>query len=195
MWVDPLNIPWRRAWQPHQYSCLENPWMEDPGRLRSIGSQRIGHSWSDWACTHVGIFGNVWKHFWVVQLGNCYCIEAMVADNIVQCTGQPLSRESSRNKMTVVLRLGETLVWEAGDTLSSLGAQEGKSLQPVMPSYLSHSVWSDSPWWLLSGLSCFPPGTFPTRGTEPRSPTWQADFFFNHCTIRGRHWTCDASVY
>jgi len=27
---------------PLQYSCLETP-MEDPGMLRSMGSQRIGH--------------------------------------------------------------------------------------------------------------------------------------------------------
>ena len=26
-----------------QYSCLENPWMEEPGKLQSMGSQRVGH--------------------------------------------------------------------------------------------------------------------------------------------------------
>ena len=34
-----------------QYSCLENPWTEEPGRLQSIGSQRVGHNLSDWAHT------------------------------------------------------------------------------------------------------------------------------------------------
>ena len=29
---------------PLQYSCLGNPWAEDPGRLQSIGSQRLGHN-------------------------------------------------------------------------------------------------------------------------------------------------------
>ena len=28
---------------PLQYSCLENPMDEDPGRLQSMGSQRVGH--------------------------------------------------------------------------------------------------------------------------------------------------------
>ena len=28
---------------PFQYSCLENPWTEEPGRLQSMGSQRVGH--------------------------------------------------------------------------------------------------------------------------------------------------------
>ena len=27
---------------PFQYSCLENPWMEEPGRLQSMGSLRVG---------------------------------------------------------------------------------------------------------------------------------------------------------
>ena len=26
---------------PLQYSCLENPWMEEPGRLQSMGSLRV----------------------------------------------------------------------------------------------------------------------------------------------------------
>ena len=28
---------------PLQYSCLGNPWMEEPGGLQSMGSQRVGH--------------------------------------------------------------------------------------------------------------------------------------------------------
>ena len=26
-----------------QYSCLQNPWTEEPGRLQSVGLQRVGH--------------------------------------------------------------------------------------------------------------------------------------------------------
>ena len=29
---------------PLQYSCLENPWTEEPGRLQSTGSLRVGHN-------------------------------------------------------------------------------------------------------------------------------------------------------
>ena len=29
-----------------QYSCLENPWREEPGRLQFMGSQRVGHDWA-----------------------------------------------------------------------------------------------------------------------------------------------------
>ena len=28
---------------PLQCSCLENPWTEKPGRLQSMGSNRVGH--------------------------------------------------------------------------------------------------------------------------------------------------------
>ena len=31
---------------PLQYSCLENPWTEEPGRLQSMGSLRVGHDWA-----------------------------------------------------------------------------------------------------------------------------------------------------
>ena len=35
---------------PLQYSCQENPpWTEDPDGLLSIGSQRVGHDWSNLA--------------------------------------------------------------------------------------------------------------------------------------------------
>ena len=29
---------------PLQYSCLKNPWMEEPGGLQSMGSLRVGHN-------------------------------------------------------------------------------------------------------------------------------------------------------
>ena len=33
---------------PLQYSCLENPWTEEPGRLQSMGSLKVGHDWATW---------------------------------------------------------------------------------------------------------------------------------------------------
>ena len=32
------------------------PWTEEPGGLQSIGSQRIRHDWSDWACVQAWEF-------------------------------------------------------------------------------------------------------------------------------------------
>ena len=34
---------------PLQYSCLENPWTEEPGGLQSRRLQRVGHDWRDLA--------------------------------------------------------------------------------------------------------------------------------------------------
>ena len=49
-WV--RKIPWRRAWQPTPIFLPGRiPWTEEPGRLLSMGSQRVRHYWSNWACT------------------------------------------------------------------------------------------------------------------------------------------------
>ena len=43
-WVGSLGWedPWRRAWQPTPvFLPRESPWTEEPGRLKSIGSQRV----------------------------------------------------------------------------------------------------------------------------------------------------------
>ena len=37
------SIPGEGNDSPLQYSCLENPWTEEPGGLQSMGLQRIGH--------------------------------------------------------------------------------------------------------------------------------------------------------
>ena len=38
-------IPWRRIWQPTPvFLPGESPWTDDPGRLQSMGSQRVGHN-------------------------------------------------------------------------------------------------------------------------------------------------------
>ena len=34
---------------PLQYCCLENPIYRGPGQVQSLGSQRVGHDWSDLA--------------------------------------------------------------------------------------------------------------------------------------------------
>jgi len=45
------KIPWRRALQPTPIVLPGDPWTEDPGRLLSIGLQRIRHNWSNLACS------------------------------------------------------------------------------------------------------------------------------------------------
>ena len=52
-WVG--KIPWRRKWQPTPILAWRFPWTEEPGRLPSMGSQRVER---DRALTHTykGIF-------------------------------------------------------------------------------------------------------------------------------------------
>ena len=37
---------------PLQYSCLENPWTEEPDGLQSMGSQRVRHNQATECNTH-----------------------------------------------------------------------------------------------------------------------------------------------
>ena len=62
---DEVSIPgWGRFPEggnghPLQYSCLENSMEEEPGRLQSMGSQRLGR---DRGTEHTHIFqGEKWK--------------------------------------------------------------------------------------------------------------------------------------
>ena len=46
---------------PLQYSCLENSWMEEPGRLQSMGLQRVRHNWA----TSLSLFSFMhWRRKW-----------------------------------------------------------------------------------------------------------------------------------
>ena len=39
------------------------PWMEEPGRLQSMGSLRVGYDWSDFTCTHHKSINNVYVDY------------------------------------------------------------------------------------------------------------------------------------
>ena len=36
------------------------PWTNEPGRLQSMGLQRVGHDWRDLAQLSLPIFNNIW---------------------------------------------------------------------------------------------------------------------------------------
>jgi len=45
------------------------PWAEQPGRLQSIGSQRVRHNWSNWACVHAYVcYGPFYKAYCMVNM-------------------------------------------------------------------------------------------------------------------------------
>ena len=43
IWMGLTSINREGNGTPLQYSCLENPWMEESGGLQSMGSVRVGH--------------------------------------------------------------------------------------------------------------------------------------------------------
>ena len=52
---------WEGNGTPLQYSCLENPWTEAPGRLKSTGSLRVGNDWA----TSLSLFPFMhWRRKW-----------------------------------------------------------------------------------------------------------------------------------
>ena len=49
----PGRSPGGEHGNPLQLSCWRIPWTKDPGRLQSIGLQRVGHDLSNWAHTQI----------------------------------------------------------------------------------------------------------------------------------------------
>ena len=46
-WMSLYIILWRRQWQPTPVLLAwKIPWMEEPGRLQSMGSLRVRHDWA-----------------------------------------------------------------------------------------------------------------------------------------------------
>ena len=42
-----VYLLWRRQWHPHSSTLAwKIPWTEEPGRLQSMGSLRVGHDWA-----------------------------------------------------------------------------------------------------------------------------------------------------
>ena len=50
------------------------PWTEEPGGLQSTGSQRVGHDWSDLACTHCHLSSSLYHVLtWVTVSASHQC--------------------------------------------------------------------------------------------------------------------------
>ena len=48
------KIPWKTQWQlTIVFFPGESPWTEEPGRLQSMGLQRVGHNWTIFTICHL----------------------------------------------------------------------------------------------------------------------------------------------
>ena len=78
IWVWSLGgeDPQRRAWQPTPvFLPGESPWTEEPGKLQSMGLQRVGYNWLIVPHIHTHITNNLHKSssiliFWLHQAGS-----------------------------------------------------------------------------------------------------------------------------
>ena len=61
--------------KPVQYSCLENPWTEEPGGLQSIVSHQVGHNKSGLAHAQVKYYVRIYSdYYWQADIGQNYNI-------------------------------------------------------------------------------------------------------------------------
>ena len=83
-WV--RKIPWRRKWQPTPIILAwKIPWTEEPGRLQSVGSQRVGCDLvTEHAHTHTHTHTHTqWKSSGVMQIRG-YQIRKEIEMRIIQ---------------------------------------------------------------------------------------------------------------
>ena len=75
-----------------QYSCLENPWIEEPGGLQSMGSQRVRHDWVDLARMHRHIYVPLGcKNRHNVPFARLQCQHMIQADAIITISILPVT--------------------------------------------------------------------------------------------------------
>ena len=66
------KIPWSRKWPPTPtFLAWKSPWTEEPGGLQSMGSQRVGHDWTQ--DTHKGW----WWFFLILMTPTNYSLDSV----------------------------------------------------------------------------------------------------------------------
>jgi len=88
MAIHPSVLAWR------------TPWIEEPSRLQSIGSQRVGHDGSDWALSHVHFVVGPTDYVASLLIRLCYMLVASVMSDSLwpPCLQASLFMEFSRQE-------------------------------------------------------------------------------------------------
>ena len=82
VFMDIYSTSWEKATAPYSSTVARKiPWMEEPGRLQSMGSHRVGHDWSDLALVVSGNY--LPKGEWLLWPGWIY-IKAQTQKNLMR---------------------------------------------------------------------------------------------------------------
>ena len=79
------RTPWRRKWQPiPEFLPAESPWIEEPGGLQSMGSQRVRHKWVTKHSYSYSIFNpsftrNRLEYFWTITNERGLLLEILIS--------------------------------------------------------------------------------------------------------------------
>ena len=167
-WV--WKIPWRRAWHPIPVVLLEelHGQREKPGGLQSIGSQRIGHDWSDLACMHrINIQKLTIFYQYILLLLSHFSRVRLCATPETAAHQAPLSLGFSRQEH-----------WSGLPFPSPMHESE--------KSKWSRSVVSNSSW---------PPGLQPTRLLHPWDFPGKSTGVGCHCLLRSIHTSSEPELH
>ena len=114
---------------PLQYSCLQNPMDRGAWQATSIGSQRVGHYWSDLACIQelnlLFNLGENWQLYndgcshpwrWCVSVSVQFCSVAQLCLTLwgpMDCStlGLPVHHELPEYIQTHVHWVGDAILW------------------------------------------------------------------------------------
>ena len=189
---------------PLQYSCLENPWTEEPGGLQSMGSRRVGHNWA----TSLSLF-----HFHALEKE--MATHSSVLAWRIPGTGEPgglLSMGSQRIEHDWS-DLEAAAVWS--ETVPKrfisrsrcllmlyLFLQNGRKQEKCSPSgipinlslVLENVVQSLNPAWLCDPMNCSLPGFSVYRILQARILEWIA-ISFSRGSSQPSDWTCVSCIF
>ena len=154
------------------------PWTEEPGGLQSIGLQKIGHDWSDLACTHIHTNAHTVTSFdYTSSASPCHlyfrvkflkdvsiltvskpplvfpqptCIRLFVLPTLSNLLLSGEAAESTRTHQSSTLRL----TWSSLQHLNHLIIPSSLTISLHLGSRTSDSLDFFLPWYWLFSLPC-----------------------------------------
>ena len=172
LWLAPGLKAEKASGTPFQYSCLENPCTEEPGRLQSVGSLWVRHDWA----TSLSLFTFMhWRRKWqptpVFLPGESQGRRSLVGCRLWGLTESDATEATQQQQQQVWRIWAEETIWDFEHMFFTLVkvlvAQLCLTLLPhgLCPSRL-FCPW-DSPGKNTGGIAI----PFSRRSSQPRDQT------------------------